>query len=112
MHGDQQLIRYCFLIFTQNNQSEDSLSIDKLDQRENEQRGKPAEQLIFISLKEDPEKMVQIGSQLSDLERQQLINLLRANIDIFAWSATDMPGIPLEVITHWLNIDSKIKSVR
>ena len=61
------------------------MSVDKLDQRENQERGEPVEQLIFIPLKkEDPEKTVQIGSPLSDLERQQLINLLRANTDIFA----------------------------
>ena len=47
--------------------------------------GELAKQLISILLKEDnPKKMVQIGSQLSDLERQQLMNLLRANTDIFA----------------------------
>ena len=63
MHGDQQLVRCCFLVFTQNNQFEDSLFVDKLDQRENEERGEPAKQLIFIPLKEeDLEKIVQIGS--------------------------------------------------
>ena len=35
MCGDQQLIRYCFMISSKNNQSEDSLFVDKLDQREN-----------------------------------------------------------------------------
>ena len=49
---------------------------------------------------------------MSDPERQQLINLLRINADIFAWSAINMPGIPPEVITHRLNIDPKIKPVR
>ena len=110
MHGDQQLVRCCFLIFTQNNQLENSLSIDKLDQRENKEKGEPAEQLVFIPLKEeDPKKMVQIESQLPDPKRQQLINLLRANADIFAWSTSDRLGIPPEVITHRLNIDPKIK---
>ena len=59
MHGDQQLVRCCFLVSTQNNKPEDSLPVDKLDQRENQERGKPAEQLIFILLKEeDPKKTV------------------------------------------------------
>ena len=70
MHGDQQLVRRCFLVSTQNNQPEDSLSVDKLDQQKNKERDEPVEQLIFIPLKEeDPEKTVQIGSQLSDPER-------------------------------------------
>ena len=85
MHGDQQLSWRCFLISIKNNQTEDSLSVDKLDQRKNEEKGDPAEQLIFIPLKEeDLKKMVQIGSPLSDPERQQLMNLLKINIDIFA----------------------------
>ena len=50
------------MISTKNNQSEDSLSVDKLDQRENEERDEPIEQLISIPLKKDPEKTVQIGS--------------------------------------------------
>ena len=113
IRGDQQLARRCFMISTKNNQSEDFLCIDKLDQRENEERDEPAKQLVSIPLKEeDPEKTVQIGSQLSDLKRQQLMNLLRANADIFAWSATNIPEIPPEVITHQLNIDPKVRLVR
>jgi hypothetical protein len=33
-----------------------------------------------------------------------LIDFLRANADIFAWSPSDMPGIPREVAEHSLNI--------
>ena len=101
------------MISTKNNQSEDFLSVDKLDQRKIEERGEPAEQLISIPLKEeDPEKTVQIGSQLSDLERQQLVNLLAANVNSFAWLATDISEILSKVITHRLNIDPKVRLVR
>jgi hypothetical protein len=33
-----------------------------------------------------------------------LVDFLRANADIFAWSPSDMPGIPREVIEHSLDI--------
>jgi hypothetical protein len=33
-----------------------------------------------------------------------LVDLLRANADIFAWSPSDMPGIPREVAEHSLDI--------
>jgi hypothetical protein len=33
-----------------------------------------------------------------------LVDFLRANIDIFAWSPSDMPGIPREVAEHSLDI--------
>ena len=65
--GDQQLTRRCFLVSIQNNKPEDSLPVDKLDQRENQERGEPAKQLVSVLLKEeDLQKMVQIRSQLSD----------------------------------------------
>jgi hypothetical protein len=36
-----------------------------------------------------------------------LINFLRANRDIFAWKPADMPGVPRELIEHYLNVDPK-----
>jgi hypothetical protein len=33
-----------------------------------------------------------------------LVDLLRANVDIFAWSPSDMSGIPREVTRHSLDI--------
>jgi hypothetical protein len=33
-----------------------------------------------------------------------LVDFLRANADIFAWSPLDMPGIPREVVEHSLDI--------
>jgi hypothetical protein len=33
-----------------------------------------------------------------------LVDFLRANVNIFAWSPSDMPGIPREVVEHSLDI--------
>jgi hypothetical protein len=33
-----------------------------------------------------------------------LVDFLRANADIFAWSPSDMPGIPREVAEHSIDI--------
>jgi hypothetical protein len=33
-----------------------------------------------------------------------LVDFLYANTDIFAWSPSDMPGIPREVVEHSLDI--------
>ena len=67
MCGDQQLAQRCFMLSTKNNRSENSLSVDKLDQRENEKRGEPVEQLISIPLRED------ILKRQSKLDRNYLI---------------------------------------
>jgi hypothetical protein len=41
-----------------------------------------------------------------------LINFLRANINIFAWSPSDMSGIPREVAEHALEIRAGSKPVK
>ena len=41
-----------------------------------------------------------------------LVDFLRANADIFAWSPSDMPGIPREVTEHSLDIRPNSKPVK
>ena len=42
---------------------------------------------------------------LFEAERAELVTFLRGNIDVFAWSYKDMPGISLEHTVHSLKID-------
>ena len=46
-----------------------------------------------------------VGALLSKAERAELVAFLRGNIDDFAWSHKDMPGIAPEHTVHNLNID-------
>jgi hypothetical protein len=41
-----------------------------------------------------------------------LVDFLHANIDIFAWSPSDMPGIPRKVAEHALEIRAGSKPVK
>jgi hypothetical protein len=41
-----------------------------------------------------------------------LINFLRANRNIFAWKPANMPGVPRELIEHFLNVDRKANPKR
>jgi hypothetical protein len=41
-----------------------------------------------------------------------LVDFLRTNIDIFAWSPSDMPDIPREVVEHALEIQAGSKPVK
>ena len=41
-----------------------------------------------------------------------LVDFLHANADIFAWSPSDMPGIPREVAEHSLDIQPNSKPVK
>ena len=41
-----------------------------------------------------------------------LVDFLRANADMFAWSPSDMPGIPREVAEHTLDIRAGSRPVK
>ena len=57
-------------------------------------------------------KMAKIGTTLSPEMRTRLIRFLKENLDVFAWSHEDMPGISSEVIQHKLNVDPERKPVQ
>ena len=62
------------------------------------------EELFPIPLDEqNPKKNVKMSFKLNPEDATELAKALQQNVDIFAWSTTDMPGISLEVITHQLN---------
>ena len=57
-------------------------------------------------------KTTKIGTTLSPEMRTRLIRFLKENLDVFAWSHEDMPGISPEVIQHKLNVDPERKPVQ
>ena len=64
------------------------------------------EALETIALVEDgPTKMIRIGTMLSPEMRTRLIEFLKENLDVFAWSHKDMLGISPKIIQHKLNVD-------
>lgn len=44
--------------------------------------------------------------------RKDIIKCLKRNVDVFAWSHNDVPGIRPEVITHRLSVDRNVKPVK
>ncbi|KAL0342940.1 UNVERIFIED_CONTAM: hypothetical protein Sangu_1181400 [Sesamum angustifolium] len=44
--------------------------------------------------------------------RNQVVNYLRKNKNIFAWTPLDLEGIDPGVITHHLNLDPSVKPVK
>ena len=41
-------------------------------------------------------------------ERDQLVEFLRKNVDVFAWSAYEAPGVDPSFICHHLNVNPSI----
>ena len=62
--------------------------------------------------KDETTKTRRIGMMLSPGMRTRLIQFLKENLDVFAWSHEDMPGISLEVIQHRLNMNPERKPVQ
>nr|GEV54510.1 reverse transcriptase domain-containing protein [Tanacetum cinerariifolium] len=50
------------------------------------------------------DQTVMIGEILSEKGRMELCNLLKENLDIFAWKSADVTGIPCSIAKHRLNI--------
>ena len=63
------------------------------------------EDLVKITIGDDLEKFFQIGSQLPQQEKEELIKFLKQNIDVFAWNTYEAPGVDPEFICHHLNVN-------
>ncbi|GJZ43775.1 reverse transcriptase domain-containing protein [Tanacetum coccineum] len=61
---------------------------------------------------EYPEQTVTIGGSLSEKGRMELCNLLKENLDIFAWKPADMTGVPRSIAEHRLNIHEGCQPIR
>ncbi|XP_059629943.1 uncharacterized protein LOC132272883 [Cornus florida] len=59
-----------------------------------------------------PERTTRVGGRLAEEEKQELINFLSQNADVFAWSHLDMPRIDPSVSCHSLNVNPNAKPVK
>ncbi|GJR09530.1 reverse transcriptase domain-containing protein [Tanacetum coccineum] len=74
---------------------------------------KVKEERIKVAINpEHPEQTVMIGSELTEKTRSKLCNLLQRSLDIFAWTPTDMTGIPRQIAEHKLNVRKGCPPVR
>ena len=66
------------------------------------------EDLEKVVVGDDPGKFFQIGAKMPLLEKEQLVDLLRRNVDVFAWDAYEAPRIDPNFICYHLNVNSSI----
>lgn len=72
---------------------------------------KATEALHRVEIDGSPDKFFMIGASLDKVERQELVSFLLGNIDVFAWSPYEMPGVDPSVAQHCLNVDRKCKPI-
>ena len=63
-------------------------------------------------VKGETTKTTRIGTTLSPKMKTRLVWLLKENLDVFAWSHEDMPGIFPKVIEHKLDMDPEKKPIQ
>ena len=63
------------------------------------------ENLEKIIVGDDSEKFFRVGTQLPPLEKEELVEFLKRNIDVFAWSAYEALGVDSNFICHHLNVN-------
>ena len=66
------------------------------------------EDLKKVVIGDTPKKFFQVGVQLPLQEKEELVEFLKRNIDVFAWDACDAPGIDPAFICHRLNVNPSI----
>jgi hypothetical protein len=106
VRGDQLAARRCYNISMKKASDSTTLIVASAS----EAKGEPVESLEEVSVGEG--RVLQIGTRLNNEIREGLVNFLHRNIEVFAWSHEDMPGINPEEIVHVLNVDPDVKPVK
>ena len=58
--------------------------------------------------RDDTDKFFQIRAKLPPQEKEELVEFLKRNTDVFAWDACNAPGIDPAFICHHLNVNPSI----
>ena len=70
------------------------------------------EDLEKVVIGDDPERFFQMGAQIPLQENKQLVELMRRNMDVFAWDVYEAPGLDPKFICHHLNVNPSITPKR
>jgi hypothetical protein len=108
VRGDQVTARECYLASLGSEGQNQTMTIE-----ERKITVKSSEELNMVKLEDEhPERTTRIGADLSPRMKESLIQFLKNNKDVFAWSHEDMPGIDPSIISHKLNVNPSLRPVK
>jgi hypothetical protein len=108
VRGDQVAARECYLASLGSEGRNQTMTIE-----ERKILVKPSEELDTIELEDGhPEKTTKVGANLPPQMKESLVQFLKSNIDVFAWSHEDMPGINPSIISHKLNVNPSLRPIK
>ena len=115
--GSQSMTRQCLVAAIQHKPEADASATAENDLQQLETPAslfsEPAdevkcEDLEKVVVGDDPEKFFQVGTQMPLLEKEQLVDFLRKNVDVFAQDAYEALGVDPNFICHYLNVNPSI----
>uniref|UniRef100_A0A2N9EZK9 Reverse transcriptase domain-containing protein n=1 Tax=Fagus sylvatica TaxID=28930 RepID=A0A2N9EZK9_FAGSY len=108
VRGDQIAARECYLASLGSGGQNQTMTIE-----EQKILVKPSGELDTIELEDGrPERTTKIGADLPPKMKESLVQFLKDNKDVFAWSHEDMPGINPSIISHKLNVDPSLRPIK
>ena len=66
------------------------------------------EDLEMVVVSDDSRKFFQIGALLPPQKKEELIEFLRRNVDVFTWNAYEAPEVVPNFICHHLNVNPSV----
>ena len=73
----------------------------------------PTKELKVVVLDEEkPNKTTSIGTRMDRRLRESIIEFLKSNLDVFAWTHNDMPSIDPSTVCRKLNVDPSIRPIK
>ena len=64
-----------------------------------------AEKLMKVKIIPNTDRYFQIGTRIKNQDRVEMLLFLLQNMDVFAWSPYEVPGVNPEFIVHKFNVD-------
>ncbi|XP_023923524.2 uncharacterized protein LOC112034932 [Quercus suber] len=97
IRGNQSITRRCLVAAIQRE--------PKTEHPSRAEKGTGCEDLTKVTIGDNPEKFFQVGSELPLSEREELVEFLKKNIDVFAWDTYEALGVDSEFICHHLRVN-------
>uniref|UniRef100_A0A2N9HST9 RNA-directed DNA polymerase n=1 Tax=Fagus sylvatica TaxID=28930 RepID=A0A2N9HST9_FAGSY len=108
VRGDQVAARECYLASLGSGGQNQTMTIE-----EQKILVKPSGELDTIELEDGrPERTTKVGADLPPKMKESLVQFLKDNKDVFAWSHEDMPSINPSIISHKLNVDPSLRPIK
>nr|XP_023880358.1 uncharacterized protein LOC111992701 [Quercus suber] len=96
--GDQLLARECYQAVLASKESHTWVV-----EEESKESSQELEEVHLVD--REMTKVTKVGTGLSTALNRKIVEFLKHNLDVFAWTHEDMSGIENEVIEHKLNVD-------